>query len=416
MTNPVGDSHQVASGGVIAAGRHRTFTNSAIVGDSITATARNTSGFYWANGANGGKMKLVANCGVSGDRSWQVLARIDNAYTNASPGLAGLSNLGRVFIRIGTNDCLDGTAVASAAANLTSLLNKIAGYTQKVYILAVPPLGATYASANALVPAWNAWYAAFAAANPSQFTYIDDCVNLRDGSGNQLGQYFDPDQVHLGPAGVYQMGLIQSAALASEISVYASPLSKDAADIYPAQPQWNPNPVNAGTGGGKDGGVTGNVANGIYIAHSGSATSVAIVAADVGDANQTPWQRITPVSGTNTSWIRAGITAVGRAMSSVDPFALDTMVEIRLSNIDATKLGEIMLRVVANTGELLSSDASLKMGIVTGINKTVVLRHAIKRAGATTPASALIYLYLNMQGNYSSSIGDIDFRCLTVRG
>lgn len=412
----MGEFYSCASGGVIAAGRHRTFTNAAIVGDSITATARNTSGFYWANGANGGKMKLVANCGVSGDRSWQVLARIDNVYTNASPGLAGLSNLGRAFIRIGTNDCLDGTAVASAAANLTSLLNKIAGYSQKVYIIAVPPLGATYASANALVPAWNAWYSAFAAGNPSKFTFIDDCVNLRDGSGNQLGQYFDPDQVHLIGPGVYQMGLIQASALASELAGYASPVSKDAADIYPAQPQWNPNHVNAGTGGGKDGGVTGAVATGIYIAHSGSATSASIVAADVGDANQTPWQRITPVSGTNTSWIRAGISAVGRAMSSVDPFALDNMVEIRLTAVDTTKVGEIMLRVVANTGELLSTDATLKMGLAGTISKNVVLRHAIKRAGATTPASAMIYLYINMQGNYSSSVGDIDFRCLTVRG
>lgn len=412
----MGESYSCASGGVIAAGRHRTFTNAAIVGDSITATARNTSGFYWANGANGGKMKLVANCGVSGDRSWQVLARIDNVYTNASPGLAGLTNLGRVFIRIGTNDCLDGTAVASAAANLTSLLNKIAGYTQKVYILAVPPLGATYAAANALVPSWNAWYAAFAAANPSQFTFIDDCVNIRDGSGNQLGQYFDPDQVHLGPAGVYQMGLIQAAALASEISVYASPLSKDAADIYPAQQQWNPNPTNTGTGGGKDAGVSGTVANGIYISHSASSTAVSVVAADAGDANQTPWQRINPIAGSGYAWIRASIAAAGRAMSSIDPAALDAMVEIRLSNVDSTKINEILLKTVADTGEVLSPESSLKMGEVTAINKTVVLRHALKRAGSSSPASATIQLNITTLVNYSASIGNIDFRCLTVRG
>lgn len=404
------------SGGGIAAGRHKVNANAALLGDSLTAPARNTSGFYWANGINGGKMKLAANCGISGDRTWQVLARIDNAYTAASPGLSGLPSIGRLFFRLGTNDCLDGSTVASAASNLTALLSKCAGYARKVYILAVPPMGASYAAANALVPTWNAWYAAYAAAHPSQFKFVDDCVNLRDGSGNQLGQYFDADQVHLGPAGVYQMGLIQADSIAPELAGYASPLSKDSADIYPAQPQWNPNPVNAGTGGGKDGGVTGTVATGIYIAHSGSATEVSVIAAEAGDANQIPWQRITPISGNNTSWVRAGISAVGRTMSSVDPFALDAVVEIRLTNIDATKLGEIMLRVVADTGEMLSSDASLKMGIDTNVAKTVVLRHAIKRAGSTTPSSALIYLFVTMQANYSASVGNIDFRCLTVRG
>ena len=404
------------SGGGIAAGRHKVNANAALIGDSITAPARNTSAFYWANGLNGGKLKLVANCGVSGDRTWQVLARIDNAYTNASPGLVGLPLLGRVFIRIGTNDCLDGTAVASAESNLTTLLDKLAGYAQKVYILAVPPLGSTYAAANALVPSWNSWYSAYCSAHASQFTFIDDCVNLRDGSGNQLGQYFDADQIHIGPAGVYQMGLIQADVLASELSGYASPLSKDAADTYPAKPQWNPNHVNAGTSGGKDGGVTGPVANGIYISHSASSTVVSIVAADAGDANQTPWQRINPISGSGYAWIRASIDAAGRAMSSVDPAALDVMVEIRLGNIDSTKINEILLKTVADTGEVLSPEASLKMGEVTAINKTVVLRHALKRAGSSSPASATIQLNITTLENYSASIGNIDFRCLTVRG
>ena len=410
------DFYAGESGGVIAAGRNMISANSAVVGDSITATARNTSAFYWANGLNGGKLKLVANCGVSGDRTWQVLARIDNAYTNASPGLAGLPPLGRVFIRIGTNDCLDGTAVASAASNLTTLLDKLAGYAQKVYILAVPPLGSTYAAANALVPAWNAWYSAYCASHTSQFTFIDDCVNIRDGSGNQLNQYFDADQIHLGPAGVYQMGLIQANVLASELSGYPSPLSKDAADVYPAQPQWNPNPVNAGTGGGKDGGVTGTVANGIYISHSASSTVVSVVAADAGDANQTPWQRINPISGSGYAWIRASIAAAGRAMSSVDPSALDAMVEIRLGNVDSTKINEILLKTVADTGEVLSPEASLKIGEVTAINNSVVLRHALKRAGSSSPASAMIQLNITTLVNYSASIGNIDFRCLTVRG
>ena len=414
----MGESYSCASGGVIAAGRNKVNANAALIGDSITAPApaRNTSAFYWANGINGGKLKLVANCGVSGDLTWQVVARLDNDYTAASPGLAGLPPLGRVFIRIGTNDCLDGSTVASCATTLNSILSKLGIYAQKVYILAVPPLGSTYAAANALVPSWNSWYSDYCSAHASQFTFIDDCVNLRDGSGNQLGQYFDADQVHLGPAGVYQMGLIQAAVLASGLSGYPSPLSKDAADTYPAKPQWNPNHVNAGTGGGKDGGVTGTVANSLYIAHSGSSTVVSVVAADTGDANQTPWQRITPVSGNSTSWIRAEMSAAGRTMSSGDPLALETMVEIRLANIDSTKLSEILLRMVGNTGELLSPDASLKMGVVSSINNTVVLRHAIKRNGSTTPTSAMIYLFITMVANYSSSVGDIDFRCLTVRG
>ena len=103
-------------------------------------------------------------------------------------------------------------------------------------------------------------------------------------------------------------------------------------------------------------------------------------------------------------------------MTTVDPYELDCMAEVRLTNVDTTKVKEIILRVVANTGEILSQDASLKMGLAGTISKQTVLRHAIHRPDATSPSSATIYLFVLMQANYSSSVGDIDFRCLTVRG
>lgn len=392
------------SGGAIAAGFNRIKVESAVIGDSLTAPApnRNTSPFYIANGLNRGVMVLLANSGVPSDRVSDVLARIDNSYYATSPGLAGLPPLGRVFVRIGTNDARNSASAASLNASLTTLMTKLAGYAQKVYLLAVPPLGAANAAYNSLTNGFNDWYSAYASAHPSQFRFIDDCVNIRDGGSNYLADYFEADGIHYNDAGTYQLGLVLGAQMSSELSGYANPLLAASAD-----PQWHPNPSSAGSGA---------TVNGLSMTNYAAAANYAIVAADGGDLITSPWQRITPTSGSAGSWVKATFTGSNRAMSSSDPMALDSMIQIRLSGVDSTKIGSLMSRVLADTGDNLSLDAPLMIGKETSISQTITLRHKLRRVGSTTPTAMNIQLYIPIIAAIGAGAGSIDFRCWNTRG
>lgn len=404
MATPQGDSYAVPPGGVISAGRHKINVNAALLGDSLTAPApnRNTSPFYIANGLNRGVMILLANCGVPSDRVSDVLARIDNSYYAASPGLAGLPSLGRAFLRIGTNDARNNSSAASLNESLNTLMTKLAGYAQKVYILAVPPLGAGSAAYNSLAAGYNDWYAAYASAHPSQFRFIDDCVNIRDGGGNYLADYFEADGVHYNDAGTYQLGLTLGAEMASELSSYADPLLLSLPD-----PQWHPNPINSGSG---------DTVTGLSMTNYAAAANYLIVAADGVDSISVPWQRITPTSGGAGSWIKATFSGSNRFMSGSDPMALDSMIQIRLNGVDSTKIGSIMSRVLADTGDNLSLDAPFRIGKETSISQTVTLRHKLRRVGSTTPTAMNIQLYIPIIAAIGAGAGSIDFRCWNVRG
>lgn len=416
MASPVGDSYAVASGGVIAAGRYHVIPTCALVGDSLTDPTYGLTPFYWGSGLNGGKLQLVANCGVSGNTVANVISRIANSYTNASPGLAGLPPLGRVIVRIGTNDARNNTSIASLSASYTSLLNTLATYARRVVILAVPPLAGAYIGQNPRTVEYNAWLAAFASAAPSTFKFIDDCVNVRDGSNAQITAFFS-DGTHMNNAGVYRMGLDLADGLAAEVASYPSPLSADASDVYPAQPQWIANHVNAGTGGSKGANVTGTVVNSVTVSVGGTSSALcSVVAADGSDPNQTPWQRINPTSGSSGGTVSASFTPSGRAVSSSDPSTLEAMIEVRFNAFDMSKCTELKAFMQGNTGEYLVPKLSLLMGNASNQTKTCTLRHKLKREGVSTPASIQALLMLTFGAAFASSIGSFDFRCFTARG
>lgn len=395
----------------------------ALIGDSLTThlLGYNWSPFFWINGlAAKGAQQLVANAGVSGDTVANMLARVNNAYTNASPGLAGLSPLGLVYVRAGTNDARNNTAIASLSSGYTSLLNAIKAYCQRVIILSVPPIGPTegnFAQANARTIEYNAWLAAFAAANPSGFTFVDDSVNLRNPDGSQKTGYFNADGIHNDGRATWQQGVDGAAALQSLFNSYGypSPLSADPADVYPAQPQWIPNHVMAGAGPVATGWSIGGYGSGFAMTNS-------IVAADVGDPNPTPWQRVSP---TQVGYTGAGeallITSPmsGRSVSASDPTALDIMVEIRFNAFDTRpfKWSRIM---VFSTGssQPITFDLDLKMGGEASITHgSVVVRHKMPRATFFTEGAGVSLRWeWATRFAYTGSMGSFDFRCFTVRG
>lgn len=417
MASAVADTYSVVSGGTIYAGIIDAVATAALMGDSLTDDAYTLSNFYLVNGANGGKVKLLANSGVTSNTVSNMLSRVDNLYTDASPGMAGLSDIGWIFVRAGTNDARVSTSIASLSATYTNLLNKLATYARRVVILSVPPLSDS--GQNAQVAPYNAWLAAFAADAPEKFLFVDDCADVRNVDNSQKSVYF-VDGVHFNRLGVATVGASAATAMASYLSGYASPLSDDAADVYPAQPQWFSNPTMAGTGGTKSSGCTGVVVNGLdIIGYGGTVAALcSVVAADGGDANQTPWQRITPSQGQAATQVSISGALAGRTPTNIDPDRLDTMVEVRLTGVDLTKVSAVTLSAQANTGEMIVPQIQLDFVNSGTATKTYVLRSNRKRNGGSTPSAITIYLGVLFRASFgpAASVGTIDFRCITARG
>jgi lysophospholipase L1-like esterase len=390
----------------------------AAVGDSLTDFAFGLSTVPWMIGANGAPLQFIANAGVSGNTIQDVINRIDNTYTegSSSRGLGGLT-LGWVICRIGTNDLRAGLATATYLSRLATLHTRLAAHATRVIYLAVPPLDTASNEA-----AYNAGIAAFCAANASTASFIDDCINLRDGSRNQIAALFNVDGIHFNNAGTMQGGLngaVGFAALLTSLGYsYVSPLSTDAADVYPAQPQWLRNPTITGTAGTKGAGITGTVASFWDITPSGVGTGVAsIVAADVGDANATPWQRIVINTGAFPGAMQIKSVVNGRSITATDPSELEIVIEVRLNAIDTAIATRLRCFAQGGTGEVITKyAASLLLGGGSPITDTVTLRHKFQRGTGAIQAAATFWLILDYGVAFASSIGSLDLRCATLRG
>lgn len=418
MAVPVGDSYSCESGGSIAAGRHTISLTTALMGDSLTDDSYGLTSFYGINGLTGGKMKLLANSGVQANTVGDMLARVDNNYLHANPGMAGLGTVGRIFVRAGTNNARGNIAIASIAATYTSLLNKLAGYAQRVVILAVPPLAD--AGMNATATTYNAWLANFAASNPSKFKWVDDCVNVRNADGTQKAVCFNVDGVHFVGAGVARAGASGAAAIAPELATYPSALSTHPDDVYPDYPQWFVNPTIAGASGTKDGSFAGVVANGLWVGGygAGMAGICSIVPADVGDTNQTPWQRITLSAGQVGSRLDIASTLAGREITPSDPARLDAIAEIRVTDLDCSRIDGLSMMAQGGTGEYFVPSTAINFNESGLESKTYVLRARRPRSGSSIPASIGWHIYAGVRSAFgpAASVGTIDIRCITVRG
>lgn len=410
------ETYACVSGAAIRAGVHYAQPVAALMGDSLTSDMYGKTVWYTLNALSGGRIKLLANCGVVADTIGQMLARVDNLYTNGAPGfaglaaLAGVNKIGYAVVRAGTNNIRDGSTIDGSTAAYTSLLNALAGYATKVIILGVTPVWGN-ATANASSIAYNVWLSNFAAANPDVFTFVDDSLGLRLPNGDPDPAY-QGDDVHYLSAGIGPMGAIADAALRPMLSVYASPLSTDPADVYPAQPQWVINPTMSGAGGTKGSGFSGTVASNFGVIGNSATAVMSIVPADGGDPNQTPWQRI-DVTGANALQLTPGTQ--GRSMTSTDPMQLDSMFELRLINADTTKMNAVSLTIQADTTEFIAPSATLYFAPSASLNATYVLRNSKSRAGATSPS------YLNYGIDFAcatpgGSAGAFDVRCVSARG
>lgn len=415
------------TGGVIYGGKFVPTVpiQTALVGDSLTdPVGYNLSPFHNANGMTGGLLQPIINAGYQGHTVQDLMARIDNPCTNASVtrGLAGAPALGWGEIRIGTNNARAG-AFGALAATYDALFVKLLGYAHFWFVKPVPPIGGPEVAENANVAAFNTYLAAKCAASGGRLIWIDDCVNLRDGSGNQLAAFFLSDGVHFSPRGVWQAALDSASAMAAALAPYsyASPVSTDPADKYPAQPQWDTNHVNASTAGGMDSNFTGTVPDAWYVAANGSGIggTTTPVAAVGGDTNAVPWLRVLPTHVARTGGgetVRIASTMASRTITTSDPSVLELVYQIRLTNFDSDKMNIIRSWVQASTGDFLCPVTEVKMGggLITQI---LTMRTKMPREAPFNAATgSTLIMDLVISSNGTGLTGTFDVRCFTIRG
>lgn len=423
MASPVADTYTAASGATLYAGRFgQPSARLLYVGDSNMSESYGFLHPYtWALGIAGGVLKPVANIAIAGQKVADVLARIDNLYTDATPGAAGLSPLGFFVMQLGTNDTRGGAAITTTVQNeYDALITNLLGRAERGLIGAVPPIGTGGGESGAGVNSYNAFLSSYCAGN-SRLHFIDHNVTVGNGSGGWASGYEPPDFIHLTNKDSYQMGLDGGAVLASHLATfnYASPLSTNAADVYPTVPQWVPNHVMAGTGGSNGLAGGGAVATGWSVGAAGANINgtCAKVAADVGDPNQTPWQRISPTqiqdNGTDGG-IGWSCNLNGPAITTSFPDALEMMVEVRLNALATQRFRYLRVVVYGVNNEFIAPAMFLRMG-GGPTTTTVVMRSALRRSGTRVAhASAQLIFTLCPSESFTGDMGSIDFRSAQV--
>jgi hypothetical protein len=417
----VGD--QILSGGIsgAVAGPPATY---ATVGDSLYAFK--TGSDVWSVGLNGGKLKRLVNAAVAGNFVHSVNARIDNNYLlGDTGGLAGLPEaLGYVFLRIGTNDSRSGETLDSGTqTSYTTLFGKLLTYCQILVVQAIPP--ATNSAST--VGAWNTWLSAQCDANPTRMKFMNDCAGLYSSPGVQNAVFFDandaPNLVHFSPAGVYEMARAGQPILASILApyIYTSPVTADPLDVYPAQPQWHTNPANTGSTA-VTGGYAGNWVDGLrpYNIPTGFTATASVVAADGGDAITAPWQRLVltaiPAPAAGPAILRSILA--GRTVTSGDPVALRTVMQLRFTNVNPAALKALAFYIQGQTSFGRLEEFYLFCGAWPGglVNGTVTLNIADPRQSSNAESALHQIIEIRSQAALTGAIGTIDMRCLNIRG
>lgn len=417
MVFPIPDSYTAGVDRMIYAGTALPLGNGAFVGDS---NASESYGFLhpwtWTTGLNGGRLKPVANSSVAGDTIANVLARIHNHYTHASPGIAGLPPLAMVWNRYGTNNTRGGEQIsAQNKADYEAIAEAELTYAEKAVFFPVFPIGAPESGAG--VNSFNVWLAEFCATD-SRLLFVDDCATVNNGSGGWASGYGSSDNVHLSNAASCQIGIDggTNPALSALLAGYASPLITDPLDVYPAQPQWIVNPFVTGTGG-SNGGLSGVVADDWAFGRSGSGLEATL--SKFTDAEGV-WQRITPTQITDNGvdgGFGIGATLAYAALTSLYPDAVDFAMQIRFNDFDISKFRYVRSNLNGNNNEELAPAAYLRMGAPGRLSGTCVLRSALRRSGTRqSHSSASGVLGLCPSTSFTGDMGLIDFQRVTIRG
>ena len=438
MATPISDSYSASTGSTVRGGRGGVVVMpgappagvsplAAFYGDSLTAHAT-WCPHYWTLGLIGAPLDVLRNGGFNGQSIGGLGLQLDNSWNALPAGLAGAPALGWIFLRIGTNNARG--AVGSTGVPIDGsyrdrydiVISKCLAAAEHVVIFPVPPIGGALVGQNTSVQSYNDYLQSKVAADP-RLHWIDDTADLTVPGGAVDPVYFGPDELHFSGAGAIRCALTAKPQLEALFvnQGYASPLITSGADVYPSQPQWVVNPMNSGTSGTRSAGWTGSgtLPTGVNVSSNGAGMSgtAEMVAADVGDSNQTPWLRITPAVTQSGSGIAISYTAAGRALSSADPVDFEQTLQVRVTGFNGGAISQLRSWMQGG-GQRLTSEQVLLLNKATSATGTVTMRQHYQRNSASSTVTGAVtatnYVYLDGAG--TGPTGSIEIRNFGIRG
>lgn len=402
MATPVADSYST-SGGTIAAGRFAGKSGRIVVaGDSLTDW---TPAFPWGLGILGYSSPVVYNAGIASNTIQDLINRWSSDVLAKNPAI--------VMLRIGTNSLSLSDSVFRS--QYQTLLDSLEGNGIFGIVLAIPP---RFDDTTHKAVGHNAWLASQCAAKPGKFVFVADSVDLGDANYDVIPAYFQEgaNGVHMNGKGMYHQGIRQAAALQSVLT-RVSPLITDGTDTYaqnPASNQWVSNPLMAGSGTPTDWTLS--------TGGSGTSASGSIVAADAGDANQTPWYRASIASFgavDHTVTFNHYLThpAVAADLNTVK--RVDIAFECRFNSINGALAKSLNIDCRAGSSRI-APQFGMQFPEDEMVSRTITVRTALGRGEEGTTVDAYsantlkleIYLGARAAG---TNVGSIDIRRVSAR-
>lgn len=427
MATAVDDFYSAASGETVYAGLPGPPARTAVfVGDSLTEHNYGVCPWYWLNALLSAPLKIIHNCGHSGQTVSGMVSQLELDWIDLSggpTGLIGMPNVGWAFLRLGTNTArgAPGSTGVPLAPDTEDqyieIIDRLLEVSRFVVLTPIPPI-----DGNTAIQGYNDFLQSIATSDATdRIFWLDDMSEFIAAGEPYTGLYVDG--IHFSDRGIYTAGLT-GAPLFGEILdlvgvAYPSQLITDPADVYPAQPQWVVNPLNIGTGGSVSTGITGTLPDDVQaVCTSGVTATVAIVSADVDDTNETPWVRVTPTVSVVGS-VSLTYDIAGRTVTSSDPIHMDQIAEIRFNSVDPARIKSVNLSMQVKDYQL-PKPADLKFGGYPDIiDGTFVLQQDLIRKDANAGGSSTVmYATFNiaLSTSYTGSMGSIDVRCYSNRG
>lgn len=209
-------------GGEIPVGDTYGIANSAPGAPRNNPDTRAFAAWTWANVLLNQAFTTLANYGIGGQTTSQILARVNDAIA---------LNPGWVILTAGTNNMGVAGGLAQAKADITAILNQFAATGIRVALLTLPPrLSGNYTGTiKSDTLALNEWIRQQARTYPG-IVVADVFPALADGgASNYLTNIygFNPttDGVHLSATGAYACGKVLAEALRPFITTNAVPYS-----------------------------------------------------------------------------------------------------------------------------------------------------------------------------------------------
>jgi lysophospholipase L1-like esterase len=307
---------------------HKPGNRFVFLGDSITAASYvlHSSGESWpvyACLASGGRMVFLANEGVAGNTTTQMLARFEDVAAWDPTAVVMLG---------GTNDAGSGVALATVQANVESFVAQCRGISALPILATIPPSdNGAPANRQRDISRINEWIQRYAGINGLHC--IDFYGLLSDPADGGILAAYDGDTVHPSSAGFAAMGELAAATLVPVLPAVApfsptydgEPENRVAGGLF--MTDTNADGVgNSWTFGGGDGGTSkSRVTDDVIPGRMQRITQAAGALAYVDSANLSGWTagdtlaftgRVTKTTGLNASAI---LYFTNGSFSSINP-------------------------------------------------------------------------------------------------